>query len=255
MYRAYTFRLDGSDFPIARYTRDHPDVRVIIYNTGRDHDSQLPVDNIYLVRAAKRHHEEVRRYIHESLEVRREITTSEPDALLFDATFKPPETGRSRGFMSVLIGSVGTVLSFRPMVVEDGQLEVSILVLPRPDTQVRIKALANFAREEKIGFVITRDDPVPYLPVRWPRMGHLDLLEAQVIQAIAGAGAYELEGPAVDQVVRRAAADIEEALGITDDEFHLIRSRSEKKILREFAEKLRRNLQLSTPKTVEEDEP
>lgn len=245
MYRAFTFRLASKSFPVAAITREHPEVGVVAFNVGRDPHMALPVENIYVVRAPRHLHEIVKARFAADTEILDEVESPERDVLVFHAKYDPPEKGRLRGFLGVLGDAMGTVLDYRPMVIADGWVETSVLVLPRKDSRVRLAALAKFAKEEDIPFQVVRDDLVHTLPVRTPRLGVLDLLESQVFGAIAASGAYDLDGPAVDALVDNVKGDVEEALGIDDHTFTKVRRAAEKKVLREHADALRYNLDVN----------
>ena len=246
MYRAFTFRFEDDSFPIAGYTRDHPEVKAVAFNVGRDAELALPTENIYLIRAPRHEHDEIRERIAERADIIQEHETPERDVLIIQARARLPEKGRLRGILGVLSEAIGLVLDYRPMIIADGAVEIQLLTLPRTDTGTRLRALAQFARDENLPFTIVRDDLVPTLPVRMPRLGVLHLMESQVFQALASSGAYDLDGPAADSIIKNVGADVEEALGLDHKAYAKTKRVAEKKVLREYARALQDNLRLST---------
>lgn len=246
MYRAFTFRLEDDSFPVARLTREHPEVKAVAYNVGRDPEMALPLENIYLIRAPLTLHDEIRTKLADTLDILKEHDTPERDVLILQARARLPEKGQLRGMLGVLSEAVGLVLDYRPMIITDGAVEIQLLTLPKTDTGTRLRALAEFAREEGLPFTIVRDDLVPTLPVRTPRLGVLHLMESQVFQALAASGAYDLDGPGAEAIIKSVGADVEEALGLDRKAYNHTRRAAEKKVMREYARALQHNLRLST---------
>ncbi len=247
MYRAFTFRLDNDEaFPVAQITKEHPEVKATAFNIGRDAEMALPSDNLYVIRAPRALHDMIRERIAERAEVVKEHDTPERDVLLIHAKANLPESGPFRGILGFLSDAVGLVLDYRPMIIQDGYVEVQLLTLPKTDTGTKLRALAQLAQEQQLPFTIVRDDLVPTLPVRIPRLGVLELMESQVFQALAGSGAYDLDGPAAEAIADSVGRDVEEALGLDDKTYRNVRRVAEKKVLREYARALQINIRLST---------
>jgi len=249
MYRFFTFRLRDVPLPVTVFTRTHPEVRVVAYNAGREGDTPLPAENIYIVRCPKRLHDEIVRLFEENFEVKRRIDSPEPGVLVLHARFRFPGKGALTGFLAVLTQAVGTIIEFRPIIIEDGHLEVSLISLPRSDSLWRIRAIQQYADEKGIGFEMLENRALPQLPVRTPRQTILDLLEWQVVQALHASGLYDLDAPDADDPEYRKVVidDLAEALGLDPEEVDDIRRNAARRILREFIETRAENIRLATP--------
>lgn len=249
MYRFFTFRLHDVPLPVTTYTKAHPEVRVVAYNAVREGDTPLPSENYYLVRAPSAKLPEIEALFREHLDVKRRIDSPEPGVMILQARFHFPGKGPLTGFLSVLTQAVGTILEFRPIIIQDGNLEVSLISLPRSDSQWRIRALEQYAEEKGLGFEMVENRALPMLPIVAPRQTIIDLMEWQVLQALDASGLYDADSPdALDPRFRDGVvAELAEALGLEADEVDHLRRRAEKKVVHEWAAARGRNIRLATP--------
>lgn len=249
MYRFFTFRLHDVPLPVTTYTKSHPGVRVVAYNAGREGDVPLPVENYYVVRAPSALLVEIETLFRENLEVLRRIDSPEPGVMILHSRFKFPAKGPLTSFLAVLTQALGTILEFRPIIIQDGNLEVSLISLPLNDSQLRLRALQQYADEKGLGFELVENRPLPTLPIVTPRQTVLDLMEWQVLQALDTSGLYDADATkARDQTFREGVvAELADALGLEVDEVDELRRRAEKKVLHEWAAARSRNIRLATP--------
>lgn len=241
MYRQLRLRFSGLRLPMMKLTAEHADMRIIAYGQAREGNLPIPLDNIYLVRAPVARHDAVRQMLESAFEEYEEIATVEPHLFACRAHYKLGEQDPLRAFLGVLADAVGTILAFDPVTIVGGVMELPLLVVPRGDTTLKLRALQQYAAEQSIDFTVLEDLPVPTLSIQRPRQGILDLLEWQVLQALDSAGLYGAE--ALDEdTLKETIAALADEFGLDVAEVEKLRLGAERRVVHEYARTRSANL-------------